>query len=188
MMTSAAKRLYLLIASLAVLTALIAVTVAVRSSTQATAATSFRVSTLAGPVTYNDGSIRLDVPATDSVASAVPSITPAQALSVYQKDGAPPGLDQLGNVPNIELAVFSDDNYGKIDDSGKITPDFQNVLSWIIFFHGVEMIPTGPPQSDATGSVATYPLCDAIQVINASTGAFMLAIQTCEHVADASTD
>ncbi len=141
MMTSAAKRLYLLIASLAVLTALIAVTVAVRSSTQATAATSFRVSTLAGPVTYNDGSIRLDVPATDSVASA-----------------------------------------------GKITPDFQNVLSWIIFFHGVEMIPTGPPQSDATGSVATYPLCDAIQVINASTGAFMLAIQTCEHVADASTD
>jgi hypothetical protein len=179
-MKLAAKRLYLLIGASLVLGVVPAVALAQRSSSRATSSTTFQVSPLQGPVAYQNGSIRFDVPD----QAAAPAITPEQAMKTYQQEGAPSGLDQLGGVADVHLAVFSDANYGPYDANGSVEPNFQNVLSWMIVFHNVDMVPSGPARPvDATEAPSTtYPKCDTIEVINASTGDFMLAIQTCEHV------
>jgi hypothetical protein len=181
-MKLAPKRLYLLIGSLVVLGVVPAAALAQRSSSRATSSTTFQVSPLQAPVTYESGAIRFDVPD----PTAAPTITPEQAMKTYQLEGAPTGLDQLGGVADMHLAVFSDANYGPYDANGNVKPNFQNVLSWMIVFHNVDMVPTGPARpADVTAAPSTtYPKCDAIQVINASTGDFMLAIQTCEHVTE----
>jgi hypothetical protein len=179
-MTVSGKRLYLLFAALAALGAMAAIALTERSAHRAGATTSFQVSPLPGEVTYEGGSIRLEVP--DKIAA--PAITAGQAMSTYQRDGTPPGLDRLGGVADMHLAVFSDASYGTYDASGKVIPYYQKVLSWVIIFHNVDMVPAGPARTPdvAEAPSTTYPKCDAIQLINASTGDFMLGIQTCEHV------
>jgi hypothetical protein len=181
-MTVSGKRLYLLLAALVVLGAMVAVALTERSAQRAGAITSFQVSPLPGEVTYGGGSIRLEVPD----KAAVPAITPEQAMSTYQRDGAPPGLDKLGGVADVHLAVFSDASYGSYDANGNIIPKYQRVLSWVIIFHNVAMVPHGLGRTPGVGVAeapsTTYPKCDALQFINASTGDFMLATKTCEHV------
>src|SRR6266567_8230402 len=123
-MTVSGKRLYLLLAALVALGAMAAVALTERSAQRAGAITSFQVSPLPGEVTYEGGSIRLEVPD----KAATPAITPEQAMSTYQQDGAPPGLDKLGGVADVHLAVFSDASYGSYDANGHIIPKYQRAL------------------------------------------------------------
>jgi hypothetical protein len=128
MKSALGRKVSLLVASLVLLALMIAAAAALGPS-RAGPVGDFRLSPLPGPVTYEGGTIRLEVP--DPTMN--PQVTPAQALDTYRKEGAPP-----------------------------------------------ELVPVGPAHGPAKD--ASNPKCDAIQIINASTGAFILAIQTCEHV------
>jgi hypothetical protein len=134
---------------------------------------------LTAPKHYTDVGVRMDVPA----SSDLPAITATQALQAYQNVGPIPGLEkQTSTPPEVVLTSFSDDEYGPISANGTITPYYQGVLTWVIFFHGIQMIPSAPaprPGESRDQVGPPYPRCDFIEAINATTGSHMMAFQTC---------
>lgn len=130
---------------------------------------------LSSPRQYPYAGVRLDVPP----AGARPAVSATAAYALCKTTA--PCL--VNSAPTIELALFSDDQYGATasepvngsDPAPLQNLPFQNVLTWVITWRQVECEVHGPPglppppPSFATG-------CDQVDFVDATTGSYLVGI------------
>ncbi len=76
---------------------------------------------------YPGSGIRLDPP----TSGVTPTYSVGQAYSTCTSGVAP----CLSGTPVASLAMFSDDQYGKIQPDGSVSHPFQGVLAWVLTWH-----------------------------------------------------
>lgn len=106
-----------------------------------------------------------------------PAVAANQAYKTCVTGPQPCPLDISTGVPDIELAIFSDDDYGTLGSGGKVTPFFQGVLAWLLTWHAISLPPAGPMVPSGTPRPAGK--CDFVYVVSATSGAYMMAFDVC---------
>ena len=134
------------------------------------------VSSTAASRSDSGSGARLDPPPRD----VSPKLSASQAWSIVTAESTlPPGVKNCAVAATEELALYSNDVFKR---SG--APVFQNVLAWVVTFHGTpETINNGPAVVN-NGTVGPPPhttaVCETIYPVDASTGALMNVYQNCE--------
>jgi hypothetical protein len=83
------------------------------------------------------------------------------------------------------LVHYSNFGSGKVDQQGRLTPNYVNRLAWLVHRTNVPLIPAGPPGSSSN----TKPLrCESYIAIDALSGAYLEEVQTCENFAEGPAD
>lgn len=117
---------------------------------------------------YPYAGIRLSPPA----PGVIPAVTGAIAYAAC-KTSAP---CLLTGSPTVELAIFSDDQFGFAEPGAPATTHpFQNMLAWAITWHNTACEEHGPPgRPDLPANIANS--CDKLVLVDAGTGKFLTGI------------
>jgi hypothetical protein len=114
--------------------------------------------------------------------SAATSISEAAAISIVA-DGGYVQAFNAPNSPSANLAVFSNDVKGTLNDDGSVVLDDQNVLAWIVQYSYVPSVVHGPgvfPSSDPPPTKTSAHACDLFVVVDATSGHVREVFQSCD--------
>jgi hypothetical protein len=127
---------------------------------------SVSASRLEASVSYSEGMIRLDPPA----SSQTPTVSAGDAYQLGVSSGWYAGVP-AGEKPMIEFGLYTDYGDGSAGADGKVTPFLVNVPVWAVVFTDVPMSGRGGAYlSGQPRSSAPPVLEDLVSIVDATTG------------------
>jgi hypothetical protein len=106
-----------------------------------------------------------------------PTITAEMAIERIKATGVRPDVLSSGDL-TAELVVYSNDDYGDVQDDGSVTPRHRSIKAWAIRTAEAPVEVHGPihrkPDTDQ------LPSCPFVYVVDATSGEALAAFQSCE--------